>query len=85
MLDTHAAAGSLTDAEFTPARADAVTNAMRPAAEHGDHVTTDQIEAGFAKLRADPQAGVAAGNRRVVGAVSPGAAVVAAILLPAGS
>ena len=33
MLDTHAVARSLTDAEFTPAQADAITNAVRLAAE----------------------------------------------------
>ena len=36
MLDTHAVARSLTDAEFTPAQADAITDAVRQAAEHGD-------------------------------------------------
>ena len=35
MLDTHAVARSPTDAEFTSAQADAITNAVRLAAEWG--------------------------------------------------
>ncbi len=31
MLDTHIIARSLTDAEFTPAQADAITNAIQAA------------------------------------------------------
>lgn len=50
MLDTHAVARSLTDAEFTPAQADAITAAVRQAAEHGDHVTVDRFDAGVAAL-----------------------------------
>ena len=53
MLDTHAVARSLTDAQFTPAQADAITNAIRLAAEHGDHVTPDQFTAGLAEVRAE--------------------------------
>ena len=53
MLDTHAVARSLTDAEFTPAQADAITNAVRLAAEHGDHVTPDQFTAGLAEVRTE--------------------------------
>ena len=53
MLDTHAVARSLTDAEFTPAQADAITNAVRQAAEHGDHVTSDQFAAGIAEVRTE--------------------------------
>ena len=53
MLDTHAVARSLADAEFTPAQADAITNAVRLAAEHGDHVTSDQFAAGLAEVRTE--------------------------------
>ena len=53
MLDTHAVARSLTDAELTPAQADAITNAVRLAADHGDHVTSDQFKAGLAELRTE--------------------------------
>ena len=59
MLDTHAVARSLTDAEFTPAQADAITNAVRLAAEHGDHVTSDQLKVGLAgsgNMKRDPVA-----------------------------
>ena len=34
MFDTHAIARSLTDADLTPAQADAITVAVRQAAEH---------------------------------------------------
>ncbi len=53
MLDTHAVARSLTDAQFTPVQADASTNAVRLAAEHGDHVTSDQFKAGLAEVRTE--------------------------------
>ncbi len=53
MLDTHAVARSLTDAQFTPVQADAITNAVRLAAEHGDHVTSDQFKAGLAEMRTE--------------------------------
>ena len=53
MLDTHAVARSLTDAEFTDAQADAITNAVRLAAEHGDHVTSDQFKVGLAEVRSE--------------------------------
>ena len=53
MLDTHAVARSLTDAQFSPAQADAITNAVRLAAEHGDHVTSDQFKAGLAEVRTE--------------------------------
>ena len=53
MLDTHAVARSLTEAEFTPAQADAITNAVRLAAEHGNHVTSDEFKVGLAELRTE--------------------------------
>ena len=53
MFDTHAVARSLTAADFTPAQADALTDALRSAVEHGDHVTSDQFKAGQAELRAE--------------------------------
>ncbi len=36
MFDTHAIARALTAADFTPAQADALTDAVRRAAEHDD-------------------------------------------------
>ena len=53
MLDTHAVARSLTEADFTPAQADAITNAVRLAAEQGDAVTSDQFKAGLAEVRSE--------------------------------
>ena len=38
---------------FTPAQADAITNAVRLAAEHGDHVPLDQFTASLAEVRAE--------------------------------
>ena len=52
MLDTHAVARSLTDADFTPAQADALTDALRLVVEQGDHVTSDQFKVGMAETRA---------------------------------
>ena len=53
MLDTHAVARSLTAADFTPAQADALTDALRRVAEHGDHVTSDQFKVGLAEVRTE--------------------------------
>ena len=50
MLDTHAVARSLASAGLTDAQVDALTDAFRAAAEHGDHVTRDQFTAGLAQL-----------------------------------
>ena len=41
---------SLTAAELTPAQADAITEAVRQAAEQGDHVTPDMLDARLAAL-----------------------------------
>ena len=51
-LDTHAIARTLTDAGADPKLADAITAAVREAADHGDHVTPDQFKAGLADLDA---------------------------------
>ena len=57
MLDTHAIARALTAAELTPAQVDAITDAVRLAAEHE---TTDAhalaTKADLAALRADTSA-----------------------------
>ncbi len=53
MLDTQAVARSLTDADFTPAQADAITNAVRQAVEQDDQVTSDQFRAGLAEVRTE--------------------------------
>ncbi len=51
-LDTHAIARTLTDAGADPKLADAITAAVRHAADYGDHVTPDQFKAGLAELDA---------------------------------
>ena len=53
MFDTHEIARSLTDANLTPAQADAITAAIRQAAEHGEHVTPQTSSARLAELRAE--------------------------------
>ena len=53
MLDTHAVARALTAADFTPAQADALTDALREFTEQGDHVTPDQFKAGQAEVRSE--------------------------------
>ena len=59
MLDTHAVARSLTAADFTPAQADALTDALRSVVEQGDHVTSDQFKAGMAEMRAHQRTEIA--------------------------
>ena len=51
-LDTLAIARTLTDAGADPKLADAITAAVREAADHGDHVTPDQFRAGLENLKA---------------------------------
>ena len=53
MFDTHAIARRLSSADLTPAQVDAITDAVREAADHGEHVTPDQQRADLAALRAD--------------------------------
>ena len=53
MLDTHSIARSLSDADLTSAQVDAITEAVRQAADHGDHVTSEQFKAGLAELRTE--------------------------------
>lgn len=45
MFDTFAIARRLTNAELTPAQVEAITDAVRQAAEHGCHVTPDRLAA----------------------------------------
>ena len=51
-LDTHAIGRTLIDARADPKLADAITAAVREAADHGDHVTPDQFKAGLTELEA---------------------------------
>ena len=40
-------------ADLTPAQVEAITDAVRQAADHGDHVTPDQLNAGITVIRAE--------------------------------
>lgn len=53
MFDTHAIARQLAGAHLTTEQVDAITDAVRQAAEHGKHVTPEQQAADLATLRAD--------------------------------
>lgn len=53
MFDTHSIARALSEADLTPAQVDAITEAVRQAADHGDHVTSEQFKAGVAELRTE--------------------------------
>ena len=53
MFDTHSIARTLSEADLTPAQVDAITEAVRQAADHGDHVKFEQFKAGIAKLRTE--------------------------------
>ena len=53
MFDTHSSARALSEADLTPAQVDAITEAVRQAADHGDHVTSEQFKAGVAELRTE--------------------------------
>jgi len=53
VIDTHSIARSLSDADLTSAQVDAITEAVRQAADHGDHVTSEQFKAGLAELRTE--------------------------------
>ena len=53
MFDTHSIARSLSETDLTPAQVDAITEAVRQAADHGDHVMSEQFKAGLAELRTE--------------------------------
>ena len=55
MFDTHAIARSLTDADLTPAQVDAITDAIRQAAEHDTVGSRETLatKTDLANLRAD--------------------------------
>ena len=48
MFDTHSIARTPSAADLTSAQVDATTEAVRQAADHGDHVTSEQFKAGIA-------------------------------------
>ena len=53
MFDSLTIARQLTDAGIDRGHADALADAIRQAAEHGEHVTPDMLRAEIATLRAD--------------------------------
>ena len=53
MFDTHSIARTLSEANRTPTQVDAITEAVRQAADHGDHVTSEQFKVGVAELRTE--------------------------------
>ena len=53
MFDTHSIARTPSEVDLTPAQVDAMTEAVRPAADHGYHVTSEQFKAGVAELRTE--------------------------------
>ena len=53
MLDTLAVSRQLTEAGVKPEHADAITHVVQRAAEHGDHLTTDQFKTGLAEVRTE--------------------------------
>ena len=55
MIDTHAIVRRLTGAGLSTEQADAITDAVREAAKHGDHVTPEAIRAELASLEASPE------------------------------
>ena len=78
MLDTHPTARNLTDAGLEPEQAGAITDAVRQAAEHVNHVTPDRLDARIA----DVMAAIAASQTRTVRwIVATGVAVIAATRL----
>lgn len=52
MLDTHAIARQLTGAGLSVEQADAITDALRQTAEHGEQVTPETLRAELASLEA---------------------------------
>ena len=80
MLDTLAIPQELTAAGLDPRQAAAITHAVRQAAEHGDHVTSDQFTAGLAALRTEIAAVEARLIQWMVGTVIATAGITLAIL-----
>ena len=80
MFDTLRIARSLTDAELTPAQAEAITAAVRDAAEHGDHVTQETLRAELAELRTDLYRAMLIQAGAIVGAIVGIAGLVMAAL-----
>lgn len=80
MFDTHAIARRLVKADFTEAQADALTDAIREAAAHGDYVTPELLDARLAGLRADIYRAMLIQAGAIVGSLVSIAGIVVAAL-----
>ena len=69
MLDTLRIARTLTDAELTPAQAEAITSAVREAAEHGGQAIPEGLRAELAELRSDLYRAMLIQGGAIVGAI----------------
>ena len=69
MLDTLRIARTLTDAELTPAQAEAITSTVREAAEHGGQATPEGLRAELAELRSDLYRAMLIQGGAIVGAI----------------
>jgi len=78
MFDTHAIARSLTDADLTPEQADAITDAIRQAAEHD--MAGLATRADLAELRVELAGLEARLVKWMIGIVFAGAGLVIAVL-----
>ena len=67
-FDTHAAVQVLTDAGAKPELAEAFVAVARDAGAHGDHVTSDGLDAALANLRVDIGRDLATLTWRIIGA-----------------
>ena len=87
MFDTHAIARTLTDAGIEPEQADAITAAVRQAAEHDNTAeplaTARDLNAGLADLRIELGALEARIAWRIIGALLAVASIQTAILIVA--
>ena len=69
MIDTLTLSRELTKAGLESAIADAIATGIQQAAEHGDHVTSDQFKAGLADLRTeigDVRADISRSESRII-------------------
>ena len=67
-FDTHAAVKVLTNAGAKPELAEAFVAVAREARDHGDHVTSDRLDAALANLRVEISRDLAALTWRIIGA-----------------
>ena len=78
MLDTLEMTRTLTDTGLKPDQAAAITHVAQQAAEHGNHVTPEQFQAGVAELRTEISRSESRTIKWVVGIVLTAAGIVTA-------